>query len=176
MLANGALTSNQGGEGDIRRKIIDDDLVEGIISLPGQMFYSTSISVSLWFINKNKKNKGKVLFIDAKKIGVMIDRTHKGFTDEEIGNLTNIFEKYQDGVLENCSGFYSVVDLKEISKQNYVLTPGRYIGTSDIEDDGEPFDLKMKRLTSEMRRMFKESHQLEEKINSKLKETGYGND
>ena len=176
VLANGALTSNLGGEGDIRKKIIDDDLIEGIVSLPGQMFYSTSIPVSLWFLNKNKRNKGKVLFVDARKMGVMIDRTHKGFSDDEIEKISLLFENFENNKTVNIPGFCAEVSLAEISNQKYVLTPGRYVGVEDEEDDDEPFEMKMDRLTKEMKELFVESNKLENDILKKLGVIGYGND
>lgn len=187
VLANGALSSQTGGEGEIRKNIVNDDLVEGIVSLPTQLFYSVQIPVTLWFFNKNKKNKGKVLFIDARKLGFMADRTHRDFTDYEdekspewqqgkvsdIRKIVETFEAYQDGKLKDVKGFCAVKTLSEIAGQDYILTPGRYVGIEDVEDDGEPFDEKMKRLTSELSGMFKKSHELEEEIKKNLKAIGY---
>lgn len=142
VLANGALTSNSSGEGDIRRKIIEADLVEGIIAMPTQLFYSVTIPVSLWFITKNKKQKGKTVFIDARKMGFMADRTHRDFSEDDIKKLAETFEKFQNGSLENEQGFCAVADLQKIAEQGYVLTPGRYVGIEEQEDDGEPFEEK----------------------------------
>lgn len=173
VLANGALSSQTSGEGEIRKKIIEDDLVEGIIAMPTQLFYSVTIPVTLWFITKNKKQKGKTLFIDARKMGYMVDRKHRDFTDEDISKLAKTFEDFQNGTLEDVKGFCAVVDTKDIEKQDYILTPGRYVGIEEQEDDGEPFDEKMKRLTSELSTMFEKSRELEDEIRKKLGAIGY---
>lgn len=173
VLANGALSSQTSGEGEIRKKIIEDDLVEGIIAMPTQLFYSVTIPVTLWFITKNKKQKGKTLFIDARKMGYMVDRKHRDFTDEDISKLAKTFEDFQNGTLEDVKGFCAVVGTKDIEKQDYILTPGRYVGIEEQEDDGEPFDEKMKRLTSELSIMFEKSRKLEDEIRKKLGAIGY---
>ncbi len=174
VLANGALSSQTSGEGEIRKNIIEADLIEGIVALPPQLFYSVTIPVTLWFISKNKKQKGKTLFIDARKMGHMVDRKHRDFDDEkDIKKLANIFEEFQNGTLENVKGFCAVVETEEIRKQDYILTPGRYVGIEQQEDDGESFDVKMKRLTSELSNMFEKSHELEEEIRKKLGAIGY---
>lgn len=173
VLANGALSSQTSGEGEIRKKIVEDDLVEGIIAMPTQLFYSVTIPVTLWFITKNKKQKGKTLFIDARKMGYMVDRKHRDFTDEDISKLAKTFEDFQNGILEDVKGFCAVVNTKDIEKQDYILTPGRYVGIEEQEDDGEPFDEKMKRLTSELSTMFEKSRELEDEIRKKLGAIGY---
>lgn len=173
VLANGALSSQTSGEGEIRKRIVEDDLVEGIIAMPTQLFYSVTIPVTLWFITKNKKQKGKTLFIDARKMGYMVDRKHRDFTDEDISKLAKTFEDFQNGLLEDVKGFCAVVDTKDIEKQDYILTPGRYVGIEEQEDDGEPFDEKMKRLTSELSTMFEKSRELEDEIRKKLGAIGY---
>ena len=173
VLANGALSSQTSGEGEIRKNIIQADLVEGIVALPTQLFYSVTIPVTLWFISKNKKQKGKTLFIDARKMGYMVDRKHRDFTDEDIQKLADTFTQFQEGILENVKGFCAVADLNEIEKHEYILTPGRYVGIEEVEDDGEPFEEKMARLTSELSDMFKKSHELEEEIRKKLGAIGY---
>jgi type I restriction enzyme M protein len=172
VLANGALSTQSSGEGEIRKKIIEDDLIEGIIAMPTQLFYSVTIPVTLWFISKNKKQKGKTLFIDARKMGYM-DRKHRDFTDEDIKKLAYTFNAFQGGTLEDVKGFCAVATTKEIAKQDYILTPGRYVGIEEQEDDGEPFEEKMKRLTSELSDMFAKSHELEEEIRRKLGAIGY---
>mgnify|MGYP002602614948 CR=1 FL=1 len=121
VLANGALSSQSSGEGEIRKNIIQADLVEGIVALPTQLFYSVTIPVTLWFISKNKKQKGKTLFIDARKMGYMVDRKHRDFTDEDIQKLSDTFTAFQDGMLEDVKGFCVVADLKEIEKQDFIL-------------------------------------------------------
>jgi type I restriction enzyme M protein len=173
VLANGALSTQSGGEGEIRTRIIEDDLVEGIIAMPTQLFYSVTIPVTLWFITKNKKQKGKTLFIDARNMGHMVDRKHRDFTDEDIQKLSDTFAAFQEGKLEDVKGFCAVADLAEIEKQDYILTPGRYVGIEEQEDDGEPFDEKMKRLTGELSEMFAKSHELEDKIRKNLGAIGY---
>lgn len=173
VLANGALSSQNCGEGEIRQKIIEDDLIEGIISLPPKLFYSVSIPVTLWFISKNKKQKEKTVFIDARKMGHMVDRKHRDFTEEDIQKLADTFEAFQNGTLEDEKGFCSVATIQDIAKQDYVLTPGRYVGIEEQEDDGEQFDEKMTRLTSELSDMFERSHELEDEIRKKLGAIGY---
>ena len=173
VLANGALSSQSSGEGEIRKNIIQADLVEGIVALPTQLFYSVTIPVTLWFISKNKKQKGKTLFIDARKMGYMVDRKHRDFTDEDIQKLADTFTAFQEGTLEDVKGFCAVSDLQEIEKQDFILTPGRYVGIEEVEDDGEPFEEKMTRLTSELSEMFAKSHELEDEIRKKLGAIGY---
>ncbi|MBQ7023437.1 MAG: SAM-dependent DNA methyltransferase [Akkermansia sp.] len=173
VLANGAVSSQQSGEGDIRRKIIEADLVEGIVALPTQLFYSVTIPVTLWFISKDKKQKGKTLFIDARKMGTMIDRKHRDFSDEDIARLADTFTAFQNGTLEDVKGFCAIATTDDIAKQDYILTPGRYVGIEEQQEDSEPFDEKMKRLTSELSSLFSRSHELEEQIKNNLKELGY---
>ncbi len=181
VLANGALSSQTSGEGEIRKKIIEDDLVEGIITLPTQLFYSVTIPVTLWFISKNKKQKGKTLFIDARKMGYMLDRKHRDFTEgvQEDGSLGDIdllaktFEDFQNGILEEKKGFSAIAIIEDIAKQDYILTPGRYVGIEEQEEDSELFEEKMKRLTSELSGLFEQSRQLEDEIRKKLGAIGY---
>lgn len=173
VLANGALSTQSGGEGDIRRRIIEDDLIEGIIALPTQLFYSVTIPVTLWFISRNKPQKGKTVFIDARKMGYMVDRKHRDFTDADIEKLTSTFEAFQNGTLENEKGFCAVATTADIAAQDYILTPGRYVGIEDQEDDGEPFEEKMKRLTSELGTMFAKSDELQDEIRKQLEAIGY---
>ena len=173
VLANGALSTQSSGEGEIRKNIINADLVEGIVALPTQLFYSVTIPVTLWFISKNKKQKGKTLFIDARKMGYMVDRKHRDFTDEDIQKLADTFEAFQNGTLEDVKGFCAVADLQTIEEQDYILTPGRYVGIEEQEEDSEPFDEKMARLTSELSDMFAKSHELEAEIRKKLGAIGY---
>ena len=148
--------------------------MEGIIAMPTQLFYSVTIPVTLWFITKNKKQKGKTLFIDARKMGFMVDRKHRDFDDEkDIQKIADTFAAFQNGTLEDVKGFFAVATLQDIAKQDYILTPGRYVGIEEQEDDGEPFEEKMKRLTSELSEMFNRSHELEEEIRRKLGAIGY---
>ncbi|MBR5799034.1 MAG: type I restriction-modification system subunit M [Lachnospiraceae bacterium] len=173
VLANGALSSQSGGEGEIRKRIIEDDLVEGIVALPPQLFYSVTIPATLWFITKGKKQAGKTLFVDARQIGSMVDRTHRDFSEEDVAKIADTFAAFQEGTLEDVKGFCAVVETAEIAKQDYILTPGRYVGIEEKEDDGEPFEEKMGRLTSELSEMFAKSHELEEEIRKKLGAIGY---
>ena len=173
VLANGSLSSQSGGEGEIRKNIINADLVECIIAMPTQLFYTTQIPVSLWFLAKNKKQKGKTLFIDARKLGTMVTRKLRELTDEDIAKIADTYNAYADGTLEDAKGFCAVVDTEEIAKQDYILTPGRYVGIEEQEDDGEPFEDKMNRLTSELSELFAKSHELEAEIKDKLGAIGY---
>lgn len=173
VLANGALSTQSSGEGEIRKRIIEDDLVEGIVALPTQLFYSVTIPVTLWFITKGKKQSGKTVFIDARKMGYMVDRKHRDFTQEDIDKIAGTFSAFQDGTLEDIKGFCAVATTEEIAKQDYILTPGRYVGIEEQEDDGEPFEEKMTRLTGELSEMFAKSHGLEDEIRKKLGAIGY---
>jgi len=173
VLANGALSTQSGGEGEIRKRIIEADLVEGIVAMPTQLFYSVTIPVTLWFISKNKQQKGKTLFVDARNMGYMVDRKHRDLTDEDIQKLADTFESFQNGTLIDVKGFCAAVTTEDIAKQDYILTPGRYVGIEEQEDDGEPFDEKMTRLTSELSEMFAKSHELEDEIRKKLGAIGY---
>lgn len=187
VLANGSLSSQSGGEGEIRKNIVNTDLVDCIIAMPTQLFYTTQIPVSLWFISKRKKQPGKTLFIDARKMGVMVSRKLRELTDgtkkeykNEDGTLKNDIKKIADtynayvaGTLEDVKGFCAVATTEEIAKQDYILTPGRYVGIEEQQDDGEPFEEKMARLTSELSDLFVQSHKLEAEIKEKLGAIGY---
>ena len=173
VLANGALSTQSSGEGEIRKKIIEADLVEGIIAMPTQLFYSVTIPVTLWFITRNKKQKNKTVFIDARKMGHMVDRKHRDLSDDDIQKLANTVEAFQNGTLEDVKGFCAVATLDDIANQDYILTPGRYVGIEEQDEDSEPFEEKMARLTSELSEMFKKSHALEDEIRKKLGAIGY---
>lgn len=173
VLANGSLSSQSGGEGDIRKNIVNADLVDCIIAMPTQLFYTTQIPVSLWFISKRKKQAGKTLFIDARKMGVMVSRKLRELADEDIKKIADTYNAYVNGTLEDVKGFCAVVDTEKIAEQDYILTPGRYVGVEEQEDDGEPFEEKMARLTSELSDLFKQSHKLEAEIKEKLGAIGY---
>lgn len=174
VLANGSLSSQTSGEGVIRKNIVDDDLVEGIIAMPGQLFYSTQIPVSLWIINKAKKQPGKTLFIDAREMGTMVTRKLREFTDEDIAKVAGAFDAFREGAFEPEKGFSAEATIEDIAKQDYILTPGRYVGIADVEEDDEPFDDKMKRLTGELSELFEESDRLQEQIKKNLEAIGYG--
>lgn len=173
VLANGSLSSQSGGEGEIRKNIINADLVECIIAMPTQLFYTTQIPVSLWFLNNQKKQGGKTLFIDARKMGTMVSRKLRELTDEDIKKIADTYYAFVDGTPEDVKGYCAAVTTDEIAKQGYILTPGRYVGIEEQEDDGEPFEEKMGRLTAELSDLFKESHRLEDEIREKLGAIGY---
>ena len=179
ILANGSLSAG-GQEGEIRKKLIENDLVDCILSMPTNLFYTVTVPCSIWIINRNKKQKGKTLFIDARKMGHMVDRKHRDLSDgtvnpedNDIKLLANTFEAFQNGTLEEKKGFSAIATIEDIAKQDYLLTPGRYVGIEEQEDDGEPFEDKMKRLTSELSDMFAKSHELEDEIRKKLGAIGY---
>ena len=180
VLANGSLSSQSGGEGDIRKNIINADLVDCIVAMPTQLFYTTQIPVSLWFLSKTKKQPGKTLFIDARKMGHMVTRKLRELSDgsvdpndNDIKKIADTYNAFIDGTLEDVKGFCAVKTTEDIAAQDYILTPGRYVGIEDKEEDDEPFDEKMTRLTSELSQMFTKSHELEEEIRKKLGAIGY---
>ena len=186
VLANGALSSQTGGEGIIRQKIVEADLVEGIIALPSQLFYSTGIPVSLWFLSRNKQQEGKVLFIDARNMGKMVTRAVRELTDKnvkewadmnldsyDVQRLAETFDAFRQGTLEDEAGFCAVKTLNDIATQDYILTPGRYVGIAEQEYDGEPFTEKMDRLTTELGELFNESHRQEDEIRKQLSSIGF---
>ncbi len=173
VLANGALSSQTGGEGEIRKNIINADLVEGIVAMPNQLFYSTGIPVSLWFINRDKKQKGKILFVDARNMGEMVTRKLRELPESDILKIADTFRQFEAGTLENEKGFCAVATLGEVAKQDYILTPGRYVGITEAEDDGEPFEEKMQRLTTELGDLFAKGHELEAEIRKQLSSIGW---
>ena len=173
VLANGSLSSQSGGEGDIRKNIVEADLVECIVAMPPQLFYTTQIPVSLWFINKDKTQKRKTLFIDARNMGTMKSRRLRELTDEDIGKIGQTVSQFEAGALSDVAGFCAVVDTSQIAKQDYILTPGRYVGFAEVEDDGEPFEDKMERLTGELSELFVQSKEAEKEIRAQLKSVGF---
>lgn len=174
VLANGSLSSQASGEGDIRRAIVEDDLVEGIVAMPGQLFYSTAIPVCLWILNKKKTQPGKTLFIDAREMGTMVTRKLREFTEEDIAKVADAFTAFRNNELEEEKGFSAIASIEDIAQQDFILTPGRYVGIAEPEDDGEPFEEKMARLTSEISKCFEESNRLQEQIKKNLEAIGYG--
>lgn len=184
VLANGSMSSNQSGEGEIRKAIVEADLVDCMVALPGQLFYSTQIPVCLWFIARNKKNgrfrdrRGETLFIDARKLGTMADRVHRELLDEDIAKIANTYHAWRGdkeaGEYEDLPGFCKSASLDEIRKHGHVLTPGRYVGAEAAEDDGEPFAEKMLRLTATLGEQQAEAARLDAAITANLKELGYG--
>jgi len=173
VLANGSLSSQSGGEGEIRRNIVEADLVECIVAMPPQLFYTTQIPVSLWFINKAKKQKNKTVFIDARSLGTMKSRKLRELTQEEIELIGRTVSKFEKGTLLDEAGFCAVVSTESIAKQDFILTPGRYVGLAEVEDDGEIFEDKMERLTGELKALFAESKKAEEEIKEQLKSVGF---
>ena len=173
VLANGSLSSQQSGEGDIRKAIVDAGLVEGIVAMPDKLFYSTQIPVSLWIISKEPARHEKTLFVDAREMGTMVSRKLREFTDEDIAKVVDAFDKFRKGEPEDEKGFCAAVEIEDIAKQDYILTPGRYVGIKEEEDDGEPFEEKMARLTSELAKCFEESNRLQEQIKKNLEAIGY---
>ena len=173
VLANGSLSSQSGGEGTIRENILKADLVEGVVAMPSQLFYTTGIPVSLWFLNRNKKQVGKVLFVDARNMGTMITRKLRELSEEDIAKIAKTFNDFSNGILENEKGYCKAVTLEDIAKQDYILTPGRYVGIAETKDDGEPFQEKMERLTTELSDLFAQSHDMEEEIRKQLASIGF---
>jgi len=186
VLANGSMSSNQSGEGEIRRRIIEADLVDCMIALPGQLFYTTQIPACLWFVARDRKDgrfrdrRGETLFIDARKLGAMTDRTHRELTGDEIERIAGTYHAWRSkkgskkgaGKYADVPGFCKSAPAKEIEKHGHVLTPGRYVGAEEVEDDGEPFEEKMKRFTARLNQEFKESARLEKEIRTNLKGLG----
>ena len=186
VLANGSMSSNTSGEGEIRKNMVEAGLVDCMVALPGQLFYSTQIPACLWFLARDKKNgkfrerRGELLFIDARKLGQLVDRTHREMTEDDIARIAGTYHAWRsvgaDGhpPYEDVPGFCKSAALEEIQKHGHVLTPGRYVGAAPEEDDGEPFEEKMKRLTGELREQMEEGRKLDEAIDANLKELGYG--
>ena len=176
VLANGSLSSHTSNEGVIRKNMINDDVVECIVSLPGQLFYSTGIPVSLWIMRKGKTeySRGKILFIDARELGHMIDRRIKELSEDDIQKIASTYQNWRQGKeYEDVQGFCKSATLEEVSAQDYILTPGRYVGIAEKEIDGEPFEEKMERLTAELSDLFEESITLQGKIKAKLSSLGF---
>lgn len=173
ILANGSLASG-GQEGKIRKKIIESDLVDCIIAMPTNLFYTVAVPCSIWIISRNKKQKGKTLFINATDLGTMVTRRLRELSDADIKKIADTYHNYQNNEnYENVKGFCYSATTDEIKSNDYALTPGRYVGVKDTEDDGIPFEEKMKQLTSELSKQFEESHKLEEEIKKNLKAVGY---
>lgn len=198
VLANGSMSTNTSGEGAIRQKMVENDLVDCMIALPGQLFYTTQIPVCLWFLTKNKKadgergyrnREGETLFIDARKIGSMISRTQKEFGVEDIAAIAKTYHtwrgststknqelgtKYSTEAYADVAGYCKSATLDDMRKHNYVLTPGRYVGAADIEDDGVAFETKMSEMSQTLYAQMEESAKLDEVIRKNLEGLGYG--
>ena len=182
VLANGSLSSNTSNEGEIRRNLIANDLVDAIVALPDKLFYSTGIPVCLWILNRNKISNPKfrsrekeILFIDARNLGEMVDRKHRELNSEDIKKIADTYHNYRNlnGDYEDVKGFCKVARIYEVKENDYILTPGRYVGIEEVEDDGVSFDEKMKAITSELDELFKESRSLEDEIRRNLGGIGY---
>jgi type I restriction enzyme M protein len=196
VLANGSMSSNTSGEGEIRQKMIDNDQVDCMIALPGQLFFTTQIPVCLWFMTKNKtenteagyrNREGETLFIDARNMGSMVDRTHKELTKDDISKIAQTYHNWRSSasvtqsgvegregeVYQDEAGYSKSATLAEIQKNDYVLTPGRYVGVAEEEDDGIPFETKMTELTETLFAQMAESENLDKTIRENLKTLGY---
>lgn len=184
VLANGSMSSNQSGEGEIRKAIVEADLVDCMVALPGQLFYSTQIPVCLWFLARNKKNgrfrdrRGETLFIDARELGSMVDRVHRELTNDDLARIAGTYHSWRGdkgaGDYADVAGFCKTTKLDDIRKHGHVLTPGRYVGAEAAKDDGEPFAEKMKRLAATLHKQQAEAAELDAAIAANLQELGYG--
>jgi len=187
VLANGSMSTNTNSEGEIRRKIIENDLVDCMIALPGQLFFTTQIPVCLWFISRNKNadtgrgfrdRQGETLFIDARKMGSLVDRVHRDLSGDDIAEIVRTYHAWRgeekDGVYEDKAGFCKSVSLEDIKSHDYVLTPGRYVGAAELEDDGIPFEEKMAGLTATLYDQMREGIELDAVIRKNLEVLGYG--
>jgi len=171
VLANGSMSSQSSGEGEIRKKLIEADLVDAIVTLPSQLFFNTGIPACLWFISRDRSNRsGKTLFIDGRNLGKMVTRRNRELSDEDITSVASTYHNFktQNGNYEDIAGFTKVSTLEEIQSHDFVLTPGRYVGSEAVEEDDEAFTEKMERLVAELDKQFAKSHELEAKIKANL--------
>ena len=176
VLANGSMSSQSSGEGEIRKELLEADLVDAIVTLPSQLFFNTGIPACLWFVSRNRTNRsGKTLFIDGRNLGKMITRRNRELTDEDITNVATLYHNFkaQNDKYEDIAGFAKVATLDEIKEHDYVLTPGRYVGSEVVEEDDEAFAEKMQRLTAELDKQFTQSHELEKKIKENLEKISW---
>ena len=192
VLANGSMSVSSNGQGEIRKKLIENDLLDCMIALPGQLFYTTQVPVCLWFITKNKKaesipghsesnhrnRQGETLFIDARSMGSMVDQTHKELTSDDVKEIARTYHAWRgeakDGDYEDVAGFCKASTLDDIKANDYVITPGRYVGAVELEDDGELFEEKMQVLTKSLFKQMKDAEKLDVLIKSNLEGLGYG--
>jgi type I restriction enzyme M protein len=184
VLANGSMSSNQSSEGEVRKAIVEADLVDCMVALPGQLFYSTQIPVCLWFLARAKKNgrfrdrRGETLFIDARKMGTLVDRVHRELSDTDISHIASTYHAWRGdkdaGAYADVPGFCSSINLDDIRKHDHVLTPGRYVGAEATEEDEEPFEEKMKRLAATLSQHRTTAAKLDAAIAESLKGLGYG--
>jgi type I restriction enzyme M protein len=183
VLANGSMSSNQSGEGEIRKAMIEADLVDCMLALPGQLFYATQIPVCLWFLARDKKNgrfrdhRGETLFIDARKLGTMVDRVHRELTDADIAKIAGTYHAWRGdrdtGDYADVPGYCKSATLDDIRKCGHVLTPGRYVGAGAAEEDDEPFDEKMRRLVTTLQQQQADAANLDAAIADSFRELGY---
>lgn len=184
VMANGSMASNQSGEGEIRRRIVEADLVDCMVALPAQLFYSVQIPVCLWFLTRGKSSRcqdraGEILFIDARELGAMVDRTHRELKAQDIARIADTYHSWRgdpdaDATYEDIPGFCKSASLEEVAEHGHMLTPGRYVGAPDAEEDAEPFDAKMKRLTNKLAEQMVEGQRLDDEITRQLERVGYG--
>jgi type I restriction enzyme M protein len=183
VLANGSMSSNQSGEGEIRQRLVEADLVDCMVALPGQLFYATPIPVCLWFLARSK-NDGKrrdrrkqTIFIDARNLGTMVDRVHRELGDADIAKIASTYHAWRGdkgaSKYEDVAGFCKSATIEEIKGHGFVLTPGRYVGAEETEDDGEPFNVKVPRLVAELRNCMDKSDVLDQAIATSLRGIGY---
>jgi type I restriction enzyme M protein len=190
VLANGSMSSNSGGEGEIRRAIVNANMVDCMVALPGQLFYSTQIPVCLWFLARNKRNgkgqegkalrdrSGEILFIDARKLGRMADRTHRELSEDDLKTIAGTYHAWRGdsaAAYVDIAGFCKAASLDEVRSADYALAPGRYVGSELIEGDGEPFEDKMRRLSAELDEQFETGAVLEKSIRANLRALGFLN-
>lgn len=181
VLANGSMTSNSGGEGEIRKAMIEGNVIDCMVALPNNLFYNTAIPACLWFLARDRKNhnfrdrRGEILFIDARNLGRMLNRRHRELTDADVAQIADVYHHWRNkaGKYTNVAGFCKAASLEEVAANNYVLTPGRYVGTPDVEDDGIVFEDKMADLTTTLAEQFAKSHELEQKIRQNLQSIGF---
>jgi len=176
VLANGSMSSSQSGEGEIRKNLIEAELVDCMVALPGQLFYSTQIPACLWFLARGRRRRGEILFIDARKLGRMVDRTHRELTGEEIGRIADTYHAWRthENGYSDVPGFCKSASLEEVRKHGHVVTPGRYVGVKPQADDGEPFEEKMERLVAQLREQQVEGDRLDTAITKNLEALGFG--
>jgi type I restriction enzyme M protein len=182
VLANGSMSSNTSNEGEIRKNIVEADLVDCMVALPRQLFYNTMIPACLWFVSRDKKNhkfrdrRNQVLFIDARKLGTLVDRRHRELTQEDIQKISETYHAWRGKTkkkYEDIVGFCKSASLDEILKDGFILTPGKYVGAEEEEDDPEEFEEKMKKLTSELAKQTEEGKKLDVEIKKNLASIGF---
>jgi type I restriction enzyme M protein len=180
VLANGSMTTTSGTENQIREKLVKNSLVDCMVALPSQLFFNTGIPACLWFLSRDRKNhkfrdrSNEILFIDARKMGEMINRKNRVLTDDDIAGISETYHQWRnkDGNYKDVAGFCKSASLKEVEENSFVLTPGRYVGVEEEEDDGIPFEEKVEAITSELSQQFSESIELQQRIKENLGKIG----